>query len=428
MLKQKNFILYWFGQFVSSLGSSMTSFAITIWAYQKTGSVLTLSISGVLVMLPRMIGGFFASPFIDRLNKKTVILLSDLTAGLCTLTLFFLLLGGNLEIWHIYVLNFITSVLGSFQNPAGAVMTSLLVPKEYLVKAGGLQSFADGTVQILSPVLAAAMLVITGMNGVIAFDFITMLFACGTLLFLVKIPAHILPEKARFDYRRYFCDLREGVYAVFRKPILRLLTLFHVFINFIAGITYFNLISPMILLKTNNNAQAVALVNSGMGIGSIVGGFLIALLPTPKSKVKTMFLCCGLSFVLGDLSFALGSSIWIWVAAGFFSNILIPPYAANENYIWRRSIPLEMHGRAFSIKYAVQAGSIPLGMILGGLFVDNILEPFMANDNTIFNMLLGSEKGSGMALMFLITGITGAIICLCGFFSQKLTRMESDLQ
>lgn len=429
MLNLKNYILFWFGQFVSSLGSSMTGFAITIWAFQKTGSVLTLSISGLFVMLPKVLGGIFAAPFVDRLNKKTVMLFSDMAAGICTLILFFLLLFGRLEIWHIYLLNFITSALGSFQSPASSVMVSLLVPKEYFVKAGGLQSFANGTVQILSPVLAAAMLGITGIGGVIAFDFITMLFACSTLLFFVKTPSvDEAFDKTRFRLQEYLHDLHEGFRVIMHIPILRPIMLLHVYINFVAGITYFNLISPMILLKTNNNTQALSLVNTGLGVGGIVGGFLIALLPTPKNKIKTMFLCIGLSFVFGDISFAIGKSLLMWIAAGFLSNLFVPPYTANEDFFWRTSIPLEKQGRAFSIRNAVQSGVIPLGMILGGVLADSVFEPFMTNYHTIFNTLIGTGKGSGMALMFLISGITGSIIGLCGFLSQRLEKLEDDFK
>jgi len=417
--RHKNFILFWFGQFLTSLGSSMTGFAVTIWAFQETGSALILSISGMLVMLPRAVGGILTAPFVDKLNKKRVILFSDLAAGLCTLVLFVLFTMGRLEIWHVFVVNFSAGIFRSVQIPANAVVVSLLVPKAHYVKAGGLQSFSQGTVQVLSPMLAAALLGLVDMNGVMAFDMLTMLFAAGTLLFFVKIPVMELTEKAITGLRHYLNDLREGVTAVLRVPILRPLMVLHIYINFVSGITYFNLISPMILLRTNGDAQALALVNGGLGIGGIVGGFLIALLPATRSKIKMMYVCIGLSFLLGDFSFALGQTLWLWVVAGFLSNLVIPPFTANEDYFWRTTIPLEIQGRAFSFRNVLNAGVIPLGMVLGGVLADYVFEPFATNR--------GGNPGDGMGLMFLITGITGVIICLCGFFNKRLAQMENDV-
>lgn len=416
----KNFLILWFGQSVSGLGSSMTSFAITIWAYEKTGSALTLSISSLLIMLPKMIGGVLAGPFIDRLNKKVVMLSTDIGAGICTLILFLLLWTGNLEIWHIYTLNLLSSVLGSFQSPANDVAISLIVPKEHYIKTSGLQSFSSGTIQMFSPVLASAMLGVTSMAGVIIFDFITLLFASFTLVLFVKIPFVNARKKIKFNITNYKKELKDGFNVIRQSNLLRVLLNLLAFINLVAGITYYNLLSPMILARTESNAQVLALVNGAIGLGGILGGVLIALRPLIKSKTKMIFLCTGLSFAFGDILLALGNSVPFWVIGGFLSSIFIPLISANQNYFWRTIIPVELQGRAFSFKYALQSGMIPIGLILGGVLADYIFEPFMMDASGVLATLLGNTKGSGMALMFLITGILGTLVSVIGFFSRTV--------
>lgn len=422
--KLRNFYLLWLGQLVSSLGSSMTSFAITIWAYERTGSALTLSISGLLIMLPKMLGGIFAGPFIDRMNKKVIMLCTDLGAGLCSLVLFFLLWTNRLEIWHIYCLNLATSILGSFQSPANDVAVSLLVPKDYYVKTSGMQAFSTGTIQVLSPVLAALMLSITGITGIIAFDFITLLFACFTLAMFVRIPIPKRAEQIGLSIKSYVNELTSGFKIIKDSRLLSSLILFFAFINIVAGMTYYNLLSPMLLARSDYNTQTLAFVNGAIGLGGIAGGILVAIIPTTKNKAKVMFLNAGLSFIFGDVLFAVGNTALIWSAAGFISSVFLPSINANDSYFWRTLIPIELQGRAFSFKYALQYGMIPIGLLMGGLLADYVFEPLMMNDNSILSSIVGNGKGSGMALMFLITGVLGAGISVMGYFSRSFHEPE----
>lgn len=427
IMKLRNFVLLWLGQSISSLGSAMTSFAITIWAFERTGSALTLSISGMLIMAPKMILGVFIGPLIDRMNKKAVILISDIGAGLCTLILFLLLKADLLEIWHIYSLNFISSILGCFQYPASDVAVSMIVPSKYYVKASGMQSFSSGTIQILAPIFAAFLLGFTDMSVVILFDFITLVFACLTLVFVVKIPFVSKTKVQELSIVHHLQELKSGFLTILNSVLLRKLLLFMAIINLLAGLTYFNILSPMILARSGYDAKVLGFVNGATGLGGIIGGFLVIFIPTMKSRVKTMFLYAGLSFFLGDFLFAFGDSMWIWGIAGFLSSVFIPPLIANESYFWRTIIPVEMQGCTFSFKYAMKSGMIPIGMLLGGILADYVFEPFMASESNHFSFLLNSGEGMGMALMFLITGVLGTTLSVLGFFSSSLLKAEQGV-
>ncbi len=428
IIQLRNFILLWLGQSISSLGSSMTSFAITIWAFEKTGSALTLSISGMLIMAPKMVLGVFVGPLIDKINKKAVILISDIGAGVCTLTLFLLLRADSLEIWHIYSLNLIGSILGSFQYPANDVAVSLIVPQKYYIKASGMQSFSSGVVQILAPIFAALLLGLTDMRVVILFDFASLVFACLTLAFFVKIPFSQKTKGQKFNMMHHLFELRSGFLLIWDSILLKKLLLFMALVNLLAGLTYFNILSPMILARSGYNAKVLGFVNGAIGFGGIVGGFLMIFMPTMKSKVKTMFLYAGLSFCFGDILFAFGNSMWAWGLAGFFSSVFIPPLIANESYFWRTIIPIEMQGCAFSFKYAMKSGMIPVGMLIGGILADCVFEPFMASESNHLSFLFNSGKGMGMALMFLMTGILGTALSMMGFLNPSLLKAEQETE
>ncbi|MCL1964068.1 MAG: MFS transporter, partial [Firmicutes bacterium] len=339
------FIILWFGQFVSDLGSAMTGFAVTIWAFEQTGSALIVSLSGLLIVLPQMMGGALAGPLVDRMDKKAMILFTDVGQGLCSFMLFYLLWTGRLAIGHVYCLNFMGSLIGSFKAPATDVAISLLIPKEGYVRASGMRSFATGTVQVLSPMLAAVLLGFGGMLSVMMFDGLSMLFAVITLFAFVKIPRMERSGKRTFGLSNYVADLRSGMGTIKASRLLMTLLGFTAFVNLAAGLAYYSLLSPMILARSGNDANALAWVNAALGLGGVAGGVLVVILPPARSRIKTMFFCCGLSFLLGDILFSLGRSIPVWVFAGFFSNILIPPFSANHDYFWRTLVPIERQGR-----------------------------------------------------------------------------------
>ena len=411
----RNFLFLWIGQSMSSLGTSMTGFAISIWAFEKTGSALVLSISAILVMLPRMLVGILIGPFVDRNDKKKIMICADIGTGICTLMLFFLLRGEALEIWHIYVLNIMTSILGSFQSLAGNVAVSAIIPKKHYVRANGLQSFSGGVIQIIAPALAVLLLSFAGIIGVIAIDLITMTLACLSLVFLVKIPDIHKGEKEKFNARNYFSELIDGFKAVRASMLLCRLMLFMIFINIISSIASFGLLTPMILARSGNNEVALAVVNSAVGLGGLIGAILILTITTRMRKTKMIFICCALSFIFGDILFALSNSLVFWAAAGFMSSVFIPAINANEMYFWRTIIPIELQGRAFAVKYLLQSGAIPIGMLAGGLLADYIFEPFMERPLFPLGYIFGEGSGAGMALMFFISGAVGIVVWFWGF-------------
>ena len=423
----KNYFALWISQFASSLGSSMTSFAITIWAFAETESAMVLSISGISILLPKMISGIIAGPFIEKLNKKVVLIFSDIGSGLCSLLLFLLIRNEAFQMWHLYCLNAFTSVFACFQSLANDVVFSMIVPKEQYTSASGMQSFSTGTVQILSPALSAIVLNAAGITGVILFDLLTMFFSCIALIFFVSITEKKTLFKLNLDMHSYLHDLSDGLKMLQSKKLLTKLLFFFVFINFVAGMTYFNLLTPMILERTKNNTIILAWVNGALGLGGIIGGIITTIAPSPKSKVKAVFLCAAQSFLLGDILIAIGKTPLIWIFAAFMSSVFLPFLNAYESYLWRICIPIDFQGRVYSLKSAFQFGAIQVGILIGGALADLVFEPFMFGSSYFISAVVGSTSGSGMALMFLFTGCIGLLISVMGIRNQNLNRMESAL-
>lgn len=127
----KSFLILWISQTVSELGTAMTNFALTIWVYQKSGSVLSLTLLTLCSFLPTILFRFFAGAVADRWDKKRILLIADSVAACGTLVILGMYSASVLEVWHLYLINILLSLMNSFQVPASFVATSLLVPKEH---------------------------------------------------------------------------------------------------------------------------------------------------------------------------------------------------------------------------------------------------------------------------------------------------------
>lgn len=113
----RNFGILWITQSFSSLGSSMTNFALILWSYQERGSALTTALLSVCSYAPYVLMSIFAGALSDKWNKKVTMLVCDSFAALCTMGVWLLFRMGRLEIWHLYCLNALNGLMNTIQQP-----------------------------------------------------------------------------------------------------------------------------------------------------------------------------------------------------------------------------------------------------------------------------------------------------------------------
>lgn len=180
----------------------------------------------------------------------------------------------------------------------------------------------------------------------------------------------------------------------------------------------------MVLSKANGGETVLGLINTCVGIATLVGSVLVTLLPAPKNRVKVISLTLLLSMSSENFLLALGKTPLIWCIGAVLGWLFIPLMNANLDVIYRSSIPLDMQGRVYSCRNTLQFFTIPLGYLAGGLFVDQIFEPFMeAQPPTgLLVSLFGEAKGSGAALLFFIIGLAGVLVCL--IFNHRLQKYQ----
>ncbi len=421
----KSFLILWSSQAVSSLGSAMTSYALVLWTYGKQGTATSVALLTLFTYLPSIFFCFIAGTLADRWDKKRIMLVSDLVAALGTVTVFVLYETGGLQISHLYIVNFLISCMNAFQCPASYVAVSLLAPREQYVRVGGLQALSNSLVTVAAPALATVFLPPGGLRTIFIIDLSTFAVAFCALAFFIRIPA--LPAKLEEKKEKLWKGCLAG-YAFLKehRPILNII-LFFAFINLLAFLTGFGTLPVMVLKRSGDSQAALTMVSTAVGLGTLAGSVLVTLLRPGKSRTKIIFGTCAISFLLCDILWSLGRDVPIWVFAAFAGNLPLPFLNANLTTLMRTNVPKELQGRVFSTRDTLQYSTIPLGLFLGGYLADNVFEPFMGEPSSLsrfFSDLVGAGSGSGIAVMFLLTGIIGLIASLMAYTDKSYRVLD----
>lgn len=413
------FLTLWSTQAFSALGSSMTGFALILWSYQQHGSALTTALLSVCSYAPYVLLSIFAGIISDRWDKKRTMLVCDTLAALTTFIVWILFWTGSLQVWHLYVINALNGMMNSIQQPASEVAVSLLAPKEAYQKVGGLRSFSNSLVTILTPVIATAVFAFVGLDAVILFDLASFAVAFCSLAFGITIPK---PVQGGDEIRETVMEsAKAGLhYLCGNRGILHLI-LFLAAINLIASV-YEAALPPMLLSKAGENALAI--VSAFTGIANVIGSVIASLLPAPKKRGRVICNCLLFSMCTENFFLAFGKGIPIWCLGAVLGWLLIPLMNTNMDVLLRSQIPIDMQGRVYSIRNALQFFTIPLGYLLGGFLVDRVFEPFMRGRTGILTGLFGSGKGSGAAMLYSVLAVAGILVCMYFRRDKRIHELE----
>ncbi len=354
-----SFLALWSSQSFSALGSAMTAYALVIWSYKQEGSALMTALLMVSSYAPYVIFSIFAGTLSDRWNKKTVMLVCDSIAAVTTVAVLILLEAEKLEIWHIYIINAIGGLMNTVQQPASEVAITRLLPKKYYQKVGGLRYFSNSLNTIFTPMITTAFIGFFGMKSVIFFDLITFSTAFIVLLLFIKIPE---TGNEPTHSEKYLESVKKGIKWLTENKGILYLILFLSSINLVASM-YDAAFPAMMLSRNGGSERNMGVVNTVIGISSLVGSIIASVSKAPKNRVKVICNCLLFSMSTENLMLALGRNVWIWSIAGFLGWIAIPIMNTNLDALMRLNIPDEMQGRIYSVRNSLQFFTIPIGFL-----------------------------------------------------------------
>lgn len=423
--EMRDFLLLFFTQAFSGLGSSMTSYALVIWAYNQTGSALSTAMLSISSYAPYVLFSLFCGALVDRLDTRKTMLLSDTLAACTTVMTLVLLRTGQLQIWHLYLLNAINGLMNTIQQPASEAATTALLPRQHYQKVGGLRYLSSSLSGLLTPVLAMALMSTLGLESVIAFDLTTFSIAFLVLLLFLRIPK---PQKQGTPLDKgdsFLAATQQGI-AFFRHARgLLTIVLFLSAINLVASM-YEAALPSLLLSRSWGGETAMGIFSSVTAFAMMAGAVVAFLLPAPKSRVKAVCLSLLVSMGTENFLLAFGRSLPAWCIGGFLGWMTIPIMNANLDALMRLNIPEEMQGRVYAVRNSLQFFTIPVGKLLGGMLVDRVFEPLMERGIPWLTALFGNDGGSGAACFYSLLAVSG--VCVCLFFQHRpeLRELENE--
>ena len=422
------FIIVWLGQIISILASGMSNFALSIWMFTEIPTATAMGLMQVFYILPFLLISPVAGVWVDRYNRKLMMMMSDLLAILATVAIFILQAFGILEFWHLYVTAVFYGLGNAFQWPAFSAAISTMIKKEQYGRANGLMSLMEAGPGVLAPILAGALLPIIELTGILAIDVITFFFAIGALL-IVHVPQ---PEKTVEGQKEKGNVWKEAAYGftyIFKRPSLLGMQLVFFMGNLFSGIG-FTVYVPMILLRTGDNSVILGSVNSAHAIGGVVGGIIMSIWAGFKKRshgVLVGWIVFGVLWVL----FGFGTSLAFWIPFAVLSALTGPLINTSNQALWQSKVAPDLQGRVFSARRLIAWFTNPISPVIAGLLADQWLEPSMTSGTTglsqIFEPLVGNGPGSGMALLFIICGVLATLVGVISLFIPAIRNADSVL-
>lgn len=406
----------------------MSSFALMIWVWNKTGQATTTVLTGVSGVIPSLIVGLVAGVLIDRWDRKWVMIFSDLAAGISSVIILILFSTQQLQVWHLYVTAAIDGAAGTFQYLAYSATISLMLPKAQYARASGLQSLSSYGSKIGAPLIAGVLLGIIGIGGILLIDIATFLFAVGTLLFIL-IPNPTRTATAVQNRGTFIQEAAFGFRYILQRPGLFGLLLVN--LSFVTAESLgYPLIVPMILARTGSNVIVLGSVQSVLGVGGVIGAVLLTIWGGPRRKIYGVLVGLTLTGLLGDALMGVGQGLAVWMTAAFFLEVFIPIFYGSYQAIWQSKVEPEIQGRVFAARELMVNITQPVSMILTGILSDKVFEPALMPGGSltpILGGLVGSGPGAGMGLLLVIAGILSASAGLAGFAFSAVREVEIRL-
>jgi MFS transporter, DHA3 family, macrolide efflux protein len=368
VLHLRDFRLLWLAQIVSDFGDSLTTLALLILVNQLTGSTAALATMAIVLAIPQVTFGLVAGVYVDRMDRKLIMIVSDLLRGI--LVLGFVLVGSHEQLWLLYLIGFAQATIGTFFTPARGALTPHLVPPAGLLAANSLSQTSRVIFGLLGTA-AAGMLI--GALGIFwpAFTLDALTFFISALLvgrIATSSRSHALDSPG--DVRSIVRQLGTGLTLILRtRVLLGILVVAGVLMLGLGAVNV--LFVPLMINELRVPATWFGALEFAQTVGMVLGGSLVALL---AARFKPTGIVCVGAMALGVAigAIALATSIWHVLPMLFVVGAIVTPVQAAVATLAQTSVADEVRGRVGASLNALISTASLISMALAGVLGDLI--------------------------------------------------------
>lgn len=403
----KKFIMIWIGELISSIGSGMTAFALSIYVYELTGSVSYVSLVTLLAYMPTILLSPVGGVLTDRYDRRLLMIIGDLFSGLGLIYILWQIQIGNTGMMPILLGVTFNAVFVALLEPSyRATVTDLLTEEEY-GKASGMVQIAGNAKYLISPALAGVILGVADIRVILLIDIGTFIVT----VLMVAIVRKTVRKPVKRETSGVFLEMKEGLVFIIRNKGIRSLVMIMACVCFFMGFVQ-TLTGPMVLAVSD--VKTVGFLESACAVGMLVGSIWIGMRGIKRAYAVVLCISgsfCGIFMALAGVSTNLVST-----GIGIFLFFLMLPFMNTcADVLVRVSIPNELQGRVWGmISLLTQAGTVAAYMICGVL-ADYVFEPMFLDEGLLADSvgrLIGTGKGRGIGFLLILSGLGMTMVAL----------------
>lgn len=396
----KKFLMIWSGELISSIGSGMTAFALSVYVYQTTGSATYVSLITLLAYLPTVLLSPLGGVLADRYDRRLLMIIGDLFSGLGLAYVLWNIQTGSDSMLPICIGVTFNAVFVALLEPSfRATITELLTEEEY-ARASGMVQIAGNAKFLISPALAGILLAVADIRLILLIDIGTFLITVTTVAIVRKSVGKAVKTERQSIGR----EMRLGFAEINKSKGIRILIILMSFVCFFVGILQ-TLTSPMVLAVSN--AETVGIMESLCAVGMLLGSVFIGILGIKKNFSTVLCVAGILSGIFIALT-GVNKSIFVTGAGIFLFFLALPFMNTSADVLIRKNIPNELQGRVWGIISLLSQTGTVLAYALSGVLADFVFEPLLSDNGVLsdsIGALIGTGTGRGIGFMLILSGI-----------------------
>src|SRR6266436_2425075 len=365
-LRHRNFLLFWSGAFLSNTGTWMQAVAQGWLVLQKTNSPFWLGFDGFMATVPGLLLTLAGGVFADLVDRRTLLIYTQIVAGLAALTLGILVATEVVHVWMILSLSFVTGCCLAIAGPSYMALVSDLVGREDLANAIALNSTQFQLARVLGPVFAGVGFKLFGLAGCFFANGLSFA-AVVTGLAMVRFdrPERASgPDRSLRDKRAFIQDLTAGFRYVATRPRVSLLLMISA-VTSLFGAPYLSM-SPVFARDIFHLGETgLAVLMGTAGAGALFGALFLAYLG--DFRHKGWFVLGGdLGFAICLICFSLSETLALSLVFLCGLGFAIVCSVAVTNTLLQKLVKDEMRGRVMSMFMLSFIGAMPIGNLIAG--------------------------------------------------------------
>ncbi|MHA6529206.1 MFS transporter [Paenibacillus sp. BAC0078] len=413
------FLLLWSGQFISAVGSGLTSFGLGIYVFEQTGKASATALVTLLAFLPALLLSALAGVLADRYDRRLLMMLGDSLSGLGLVFILMCMFRGEAELWQICVGVTISSVFSSLLDPAyKATVTDLLTEEQY-TKASGFVQVAGSAKYLISPVIAGFLLTVSNIKLLLVIDICTF-FVTVASTFVVRSG---LVAKKYEQAKSLTREFKEGWSAVSGNRGVLVLVIMTSVLTFFLGFIE-TLSTPMILAFSDS--YALGTVETIIALGMLLSSVLIGIFTIKKGYVKILSVSMFFTGIFMAM-FGLRENIVLICVSGFLFFAMLPIINTCLDFLIRTNIDNSVQGRAWGLIGVISQLGFVAAYALSGVLTDYIFTPLLVDggrfDDSV-GRIIGTGSGRGAGLLIFIAGVLACVTSVILYNIKSVAKLE----